>query len=88
MHQINKKLKDRLQLRVDVWNKYKTSGKIWMFDNDVLNGVDSHLNHNYEYDIKTLTLELHMVMCILVKQNTSMTTVHQIDGTRWQKLKE
>ena len=46
------KLKDRLQLRVDVWNKYKDSGKIWMFDNDVLNGVDSHLNHNYEYDIK------------------------------------
>ena len=34
-------LKERLQLRVDVWEKYKTSGNIWMFDNDVLNGVDA-----------------------------------------------
>lgn len=46
------KLKERLQLRVNVWNKYKESGNIWMFDNDVLNGIDSHLNHNYEYDVK------------------------------------
>ena len=23
-----------------------------MFDNDVLNGVDAHLNHNYHYDVK------------------------------------
>ena len=45
-------LKERLQLRVDVWEKYKTSGNIWMFDNDVLNGVDAHLNHNYHYDVK------------------------------------
>ena len=45
-------LKARLQLRVNVWNKYKESGKIWMFDNDVLNGVDAHLNHNYHYDMK------------------------------------
>ena len=44
--------KERLQLRVDVWEKYKTSGNIWMFDNDVLNGVDAHLNHNYHYDVK------------------------------------
>ena len=50
--QNQEELKARLQLRVNVWNKYKESGNIWMFDNDVLNGVDAHLNHNYHYDVK------------------------------------
>ena len=45
-------LKDRLRLRVDVWNHHKDNGTIWMFDNDVLNGIDAHLNHNYHYDVK------------------------------------